>query len=177
MRVLTVTLLSAALTLSACAAVRDSRVNPFNWFGRGQSEPVAQTPAEEVNPLIPTRNERRARLFRRPGEAEYLGTPIDQVNGLVVERVPGGAMIRASGISAFQGAYDVRLTPDNDDEEPVEGVLTYRLEVVQPVRARRGGPERIRTVTAARRLTDRQLENVRTIRVLGVRNAQTSQRR
>ncbi|MEL7091542.1 MAG: hypothetical protein AAFN94_07395 [Pseudomonadota bacterium] len=177
MRVLTVTVLTAALTLSACAAVRDSRVNPFNWFGRGQSEPVAQTPAEEVNPLIPVRNDRRARLFRRNAEPEYLGAPIDQVSGLIVERVPGGAMIRASGISPFQGAYDVRLTPANDDEEPVDGVLTYRLEVVQPFRARRGGPERVRTVTAARRLTDNQLAGVRTIRVEGVRNAQTSRRR
>ncbi|MEL6453077.1 MAG: hypothetical protein AAFQ19_17640, partial [Pseudomonadota bacterium] len=65
MRVLTVTLLTAALILSACAAVRDSRVNPFNWFGRGQSEPVVQTTAEEVNPLIPNRNERRFRIFGR----------------------------------------------------------------------------------------------------------------
>lgn len=176
MRVLTVTLLTAALILSACAAVRDSRVNPFNWFGRGQSEPVVQTTAEEVNPLIPNRNERRFRIFGRNTNEVYLGTPIDQVSSLVVERVPGGAMIRASGISPFQGAYDVRLTPANDDELPVDGVLTYRLEVVQPSRARRGGPERVRTVTAARRVTDNQLAGVRTIRVEGVRNAQSSRR-
>lgn len=176
MRAFTVFLLTATLTLSACAAVRDSRVNPFNWFGRGQSEPVTET-VEEVNPLIPSRSERRLGLFRNNREEDYPGGPIDQVTSLVVERVPGGAMIRASGVSPFLGAYGVRLEPANEDEEPVDGVLTYRLEVIQPARARAGGSERVRTVTAARRVTDNQLAGVRTIRVEGRRNAQTSRRR
>lgn len=128
------------LILSACGTA----LNPANWFGRGQSEPVATVPQEEVNPLIPDRDRASFNLFGFNDEEEYMGSPIEVVSDLVIERVPGGAMIRASGISSFQGAFDVRLTPENEDEVPVEGVLSYRLEVVRPDAVRLGGPERDR---------------------------------
>ncbi|MEL7125755.1 MAG: hypothetical protein AAGK30_05970 [Pseudomonadota bacterium] len=171
----TVLLLIGAMALGACS----TRLNPFNWFGRGQSEPVASPQeAEEVNPLIPQSERVRLNLFGlRDDDAEYPGGPVDQVSDLVIERVPGGAVIRAAGVPDYQGAFGVRLQPANDDEVPEDGVLTYRLEVIRPDGARVGGPERVRTVTAARRVTDNQLAGVRTIRVEGLRNAQTSQRR
>ncbi|MEO0503372.1 MAG: hypothetical protein AAFZ14_08605 [Pseudomonadota bacterium] len=175
MHKLTILLLVATMTLGACS----TRLNPFNWFGRSQSEPVqAPQEAEEVNPLIPQSDRVRLNLFGlRNDPAEYPGGPIDQVSDLVIERVPGGAVIRASGVADYQGAFGVRLQPANDDEVAEDGVLTYRLEVIRPERATVGGPERVRTVTAARILTDNQLANVRTIRVEGLRNAQTSRRR
>ena len=175
MRSLTLLLLVTTLTLSACS----TRLNPFNWFGRGQSEPV-QVPREEAerNPLIPDQERVRLNLFGlRDADAEYPGGPIDQVSDLVIERVPGGAIIRATGLADYQGAFGVRLHPDNDDEVPEDGVLTYRLEVIRPQGARVGGPERVRTVTAARHVTDNQLAGVSTIRVVGLRNAQSSRRR
>ncbi|WP_299686473.1 hypothetical protein [uncultured Tateyamaria sp.] len=173
---LTILILVAAMTLGACS----TRLNPFNWFGRGQSEPV-QSPQDtkEKNPLIPESERLRLNLFglRNADDAEYPGGPIDQVSDLVIERVPGGAVIRVSGVADYQGAYGVRLQPANEDEVSEDGVLTYRLEVIRPNSARVGGPERVRTVTAARRVTDNQLVGVRTIRVEGLRNAQTSRRR
>lgn len=178
MRILTISLLVATMTLTACGAVRDSRINPLNWFGGSRSTPIPQETTAEVNPLIP--QNRRGGLFSSARNAanQYLGTPIDQVSGLVIERVPGGGIVRATGVSDVLGIYDVRLTPVNEDEEANEdGVLTYRLEGVRPARVVRGGTERQRTVTAGRRLTDNQLAKARVIRVEGRLNAQTTTRR
>lgn len=175
MHKLTILVLVGVMTLGACS----TRLNPFNWFDRGQSEPV-QVPreTEQTNPLIPERERVRLNLFGlRDDEEEYPGGPIDQVSDLVIERVPGGAVIRASGVADYQGAYGVRLAPANEDEVPQDGVLTYRLEVIRPNSARVGGSVPLRTVTAARHVTDNQLAGVRTIRVEGLRNAQTSRRR
>ncbi|WP_299875272.1 hypothetical protein [uncultured Sulfitobacter sp.] len=165
-------LLVATLTLSACGAVRDSRVNPFNWFGQSRSVPVE--PQAQTNPLIPT----RGGLFASAREkaAEYNGSPFDQVTNLTIERIPGGAVIRATGLAARQGSYDVRLTPVNEDEEAVDGVLAYRLERVLPATRTNVGAQPTREVIAARHVTDQMLRGVRVIRVEARRNAVESRR-
>lgn len=170
----TLTLLAVlTLTLSACGVIRDSRVNPFNWFG--QSRSVATETAAPTNPLIP----RTGGLFNRRGadEAIYVGRPFEQVTDLTVERIPGGAIIRATGLAARQGIYAVQLTPQNEDEEAVDGVLTYRLEGIRPDRNTAVGTKPTREVTAGRKLTDQQLRGVRVIRVEGALNAQETRRR
>jgi hypothetical protein len=165
-------LLVSSLTLAACGAVRDSRVNPLNWFGQSSSEPVAE--AAQTNPLIP----KRGGLFAnaRAKEAVYLGQPFEQVTNLRIERVPGGAIIRATGLAARQGIYAVQLTPQNEAEEPVDGVLTYRLEGVRPGANTAVGTKPTREVIAARQLTNQQLAGVRSIRVEGQQNALVSRR-
>ncbi len=165
-------LIVASTVLTACGFA-DSRINPVNWFGRGQPAAVAES-TEAVNPLIP----RRGGLFQRDRAKEdvYAGTPFDQVTSLVVERVPGGAILRVTGLAARQGIYNVRLTPTNDEEEPVKGVLTYRLEGERPARPTPVGAKPTREVVAARKLTDQQLAGVRSIRVEGLRNAQVARR-
>ncbi|WP_415403046.1 hypothetical protein [Tateyamaria sp. SN3-11] len=178
MRLTTTTLIVATLTLSACGAIRDSRVNPFNWFGNSRSAPIEADSQAEVNPLIPER--RRAGLFSslRAQEQVYIGTPIDQVSDLVIERVPGGAIVRATGITAVDNVYDVRLTTVDDDEVQADenGVLTLRLRGVKPERRSRTTSQRVRTVTAGMRLSDKELSRIRAIRVEGRRNVQTSSR-
>ena len=117
-------------------------------------------------------------LFQsKDSEVVYLGKPIDQVTNLVIERVPGGAVIRATGLTAVQGVSLVQLTPSTEDGTPINGVLTYRLEGVRPVFNESVGSTHTRTVVAARALTDQELAGVRSIRVEGARNAQTSRRR
>jgi len=178
MRLLTTSLLVATLTVSACGTIRDSRINPFNWFGNSRSEPVQREPRAQTNPLIPVDNERRGLFNSLRQQAEvYSGRPVDQVSSLVIERVPGGAIVRASGISAYDGPYGVRMTPTTDEAEPVDGVLTYRLEAERPRDAGRTTSQRVRTVTAAVHLTDQELSRVKVIRVEGVRNAQSTTRR
>lgn len=165
-------LLAATLGLGACTAISESRVNPLNWFGQSRSEPVAQV--VNTNPLIP----KSGGLFsnRRKAEAVYVGRPFEQVTNLTIERVPGGAIIRATGLAARQGIYAVQLTPENIEELPVDGVLTYRLEGVRPTAQTAIGTKPTREVIAARHVTDQQLAGVQRIRVEGQLNAQVSRR-
>ncbi|MCX7559617.1 hypothetical protein OS190_08545 [Sulfitobacter sp. F26204] len=165
-------LLSATLVLGACASIRESRVNPLNWFGQSRSEPVATV--ENTNPLIPTRSGLFAK--RRSSEEVYEGRPFEQVTNLTIERVPGGAIVRATGLAARQGIYAVQLTPANEEEKPVDGVLTYRLEGIRPKQQTPIGSKPTREVIAARPLTDQQLAGVRRIRVEGQLNAQVARR-
>ena len=174
MRIPLSVLLVASLTLGACGAVRDSAFNPANWFGRSTSEAVTDSEGKPVNPLIPSSNGLFAGL--RAEEADYAGKPFDQITDLAVERVPGGAIIRATGLADRQGIYSVRLTPLTEDESPVNGVLTYRLEGVRPDANTPVGAPATREVTAARKVTDQILVGVRTIRVEGVRNARVARR-
>lgn len=168
MRAFLSVLLISTLTLTACGSVRDSRLNPFNWFGKSRSAPVAES--SDVNPLIP-RQQRS--VFRRPEEA-YMGTPVDQITDLVVERTPGGAVLRINALPLRQGAFDVRVVPENDGQA-VDGVLTFTLKALQPPTEPQG-TESSRFMTAAYFVSDQDLLGVRQIRVQGARNAQVSRR-
>jgi hypothetical protein len=117
------------------------------------------------------------RFQRKDREVVYLGKPIDQVTHLVIERVPGGTVIRTTGLTAVQGVSLVQLTPSTEDETPINSVLTYRLEGGRPVFNESVGSTHTRTVVAARALTDQELAGVRSIRLEGARNVQTSRRR
>ena len=165
-------ILAATLVVGACATVRESRLNPFNWFGQSRSAPVTQT--ENTNPLIP----KGGGLFsnKRAEDVVYEGRPFEQVTNLTIERIPGGAIIRATGLAARQGIYAVQLTPENEEELAVDGVLTYRLEGVRPNSTTAIGTKPTREVIAARRVTDQHLAGVRLIRVEGQLNAQVSRR-
>ncbi|UOA14899.1 MULTISPECIES: hypothetical protein [Sulfitobacter] len=172
MRKTTLALLASTLLVSACGTVRDSRINPMNWFGPARS--VEAAPAESTNPLIP---QRRGLFARRAVEAEtYEGRPFEQITDLTIEPVPGGAILRATGLATRQGIYAVRLTPATVDELPVDGVLTYRLEGIRPDKATRQGSQPTREVIAGRRLTDEDLIGVREIRVQGQLNTLVSRR-
>ncbi len=157
--------------------MRNSALNPSNWFGRGASEQIGTTgDAAPVNPLIPTGSGLFDSLTANPDKDVYLGRPFGEITNLTVERVAGGAVIRATGLAARQGIHTVRLTPEVEDEIPVDGVLTYRLEGIEPVRPTAVGAPATREVTAARKLTDQQLRGVRSIRVEGLSNAQVARR-
>jgi len=165
-------LLILSMTLSACGGWRDSRVNPSNWFGNSRSAPTDDSASAQTNPLIP---EQTGSIFRRsPAEEVYEGTPVDQITKLTIERTSTGAIILVEGTTLRQGAYDVRLTSDTDGE-PVNGVLELALEAVQPDTTPQG-PERTRTVTTGRALTDRELAAISSIRVVGGRNVMTTRR-
>lgn len=173
MRYTLCTLLVASLGLGACGVVRDSGLNPSNWFGRSTSETVEVDDSVAINPLIP----QTTGFFGRGAakNAIYAGKPFDQVVDLTIERVPGGAIVRATGRAARQGIYAVQLTPENEDATPVNGVLTYRLQGVEPDTTAVGS-NATREVTAAVQLTDQELRGVRTIRVEALRNARALRR-
>ena len=172
-----VTLIVVAALLGGCGAVRDSRVNPFNWFGGSRDVP-ASTPAattEQSNALVP-RNAGRRGLFSRPDE-DYAGVLVERVTELSVEPTLGGAIIRVTGVASRLGAYGVRLTPANAEEVPENGILSYRLNVIYPEVATGAGTEAARQVVAARSLTREQLAGVSVIRIEADQNARETRRR
>ena len=172
MRNLTSALLVSTLVLAGCTTVRESRFNPLNWFGRAQVETVQDT---DANPLIPTGG---GGIFanRRAAQAAVVAPLAAQVSDLTVQRIAGGALIRATAVSDTVGAFAVSLEPVNDGR-PVDGVLTYELRAFTAPAGSVPMPERARSHTAAVRVSDSDLAGVRTIRVVAARNAATSARR
>ena len=177
MRRVVILLVISSIAISACGRVRDSRINPFNWFGGSREAPAASEISRgEANPLIPS-SERGLFSGRDGGEGDYLGVPVETVSNLVIERVPGGAIIRAEGVAQYQNVYEVQLTPVVENGTADEsGVLEYRLEARIPASPVGGGSERVRTVSAARVVSDQDLENVRQIRVTARQNSRVSSR-
>ncbi|MGH1414715.1 MAG: hypothetical protein ACRBB0_14595 [Pelagimonas sp.] len=160
-------LVLSALVLTSCGSIGGSRLNPFNWFGNSSSEPIAAS--EDVNPLIP---KRRASVFFKEKDTSYRGTEIGEVTELLVERRPGGAIIRATAVADRQDFFDVKLIPVI--EETNDSTLTFAFKALQS----RGdiGTSASRTVTAAMWVTDNQLAGIREIRVKGDRNVRTTRR-
>ena len=163
----TIFVLIAALGVSACS----TRLNPFNWFGSSEEVTLTEEEKAKVNPLIP--QEGPGLMSKRP-DPGYLGTPVARVDELRVERIPGGAIIRATGIGTVQGAYSVKLDPRNDGEA-VKGVLSYDLKAVQNP-SYPSGPEASRRLVVAHKLTNQQLEGVRIIKVYSQSNARQARR-
>lgn len=161
-------ILIATLGLSGCSYVQNSRLNPFNWFGSSQERPLTTQEAATVNPLIP---EKSAFAAKDPVD---LRQPVAGLESLVVERIPGGAIIRVTGITNSTGAYDVELKSMNGTDE-IQGTARYTLVAYEPTPAR-AGPIQNRRVTAAVRLTNQELERITGIEVLSASNVLTSRR-
>ena len=165
--------ITGAFALAGCGGFRDSRINPRNWFGRSTSRPRDAAPTDGSNPLIPDREDS---IFRRaPREEVYEGTPVDQITGLSVERTSDGAIIRVTGQTLRQGAFDVRLIPEHDTDAPVGGVLAYQLQAIQPSNTPQG-PARARQVTTALFVSNQTINRATEIRVSGLRNERVTRR-
>ncbi|MFK7744370.1 MAG: hypothetical protein AB8B47_04900 [Roseobacter sp.] len=175
MRISVSALLVSVLVVSGCSTVRDSRVNPFNWFGNDEPTATAPVNPDEVNPLIP----QNTSVFEatRAERARYKGAPIAVVSDVKLERVPGGVIITATGLTDTQGYFEPQLTPENVEELPVDGVLTYRLEAVRGEASAPQGSEASRRVIVGRQLTDQELSDTTIIRVVAVQNAVEVRRR
>ncbi len=144
--------LAMVLVLGACGGMRESQLNPMNWFGRDSTET-----------LVPrggwgTGTDRRALV------------PV--VRDMEVIATTGGALLRASGVTATQGWWDVELRPVNDGR-PVDGALIYEFVVAQPRSQMPVSTEPARTVTAAVKIPSPRLQDVRRIIVRGAENART----
>ncbi len=147
--------LIATIAVAGCARVRDSKLNPFNWFGRSKAE---QTVVVDSNGI--------------PQDPRPL---VQQVTALDVARQPGGAIVRASGLPPTQGWWEAELLPENDGIA-VDGVLTYRFVVKQPLEATRSSTPQSRELTAAVYLSDIRLQDVRKIVVQGASNSMSTSR-
>ncbi len=169
MRTFLTILVISSVVLSGCS--RESRLRPSNWFNKNKTTRVAApaTEAKEVNPLIP---EQTGIFTKRDKRKAYLGTPVAQITDVRVERATGGAIIRVTALTARQGAFDARLTSTTDGE-PVNGVLSFALKAIQPTEVPQGSQTR-RTLHVARFVSNDELEETSTIRIIGARNTLTS---
>jgi len=140
--------LAGVAALAGCATVKESRLNPLNWFGKSESAEVVTTTQASSDP--------------RPLVA--------QVVTLRAEPVPGGAIIRATGLPQIQGYYDGALVPVNGGV-PVNGVLNYEFRASSPEDQTRSGPERSREVIVGVFVSEQSLNGVNQIRVSGASNA------
>ncbi len=143
--------LCAALALGACSTIGKSRLNPFNWFGGSEETVVARAPLD------------------RPADPRLL---ISQVTDMKLERMPGGVIIRATGLPPTQGYWEAELVAP-----PIEdGKIIYDFRVFPPVDDAAISTPQSREVTVATYLSNIKLESIRQITVQGENNARTSRR-
>lgn len=143
--------LLAALVLTSCGAVRDSRLNPFNWFGR----------SERVETIAPV----QAVVDARP--------LVGDVIALTVEPYSSGAIVTATGVMASQGWWEAELV-EVDSDDPSHLVLDFRI--LPPIAPTNVGAQRSREVTVATSLSPRRLDTISRITVQGERSARTTRR-
>lgn len=147
--------LSLLVFLAACGGLKESRINPFNWFGKSKEEKI------EVVDGVAIPIERRGL--------------VDQVISLKVDRMPGGAIVHAIGLPATQVHWDGELVPLNG-EVPDKGVLTYEFRIAPPAVPTASGTQRSREVVIGHFLSDQKLTGVRRIQVIALQNKRTVSR-
>ncbi len=147
--------LALLLLVGGCAKVRDSRLNPFNWFQPSQATTL------EPKGGFPDRSD---------------GRPlVDQVLSLVIEPVPGGAILRATGLPPTQGWWKADLVAQNGGV-PQDGLLLYQFVMLPPLKTQPASAQGSREITAAVYLSTIDLAEVREIRVEAGQNARTIRR-
>jgi hypothetical protein len=142
------------LVLAGCGGLAQSPINPLNWFG-GREAP------EPVSPL------------ERPADPRPL---IDQVTSVTIDRTPGGAIVRATGLPPALGYWNAGLVPVDRDARPdANGVLTLEFRAVPPP-APVPGPTANRSIVAGYFLSNQTLAGVRAITVTARTNSATARR-
>ncbi len=143
--------MAAALVLAGCGAIRESRLNPFNWFGQSEARATVALPETPADPraLAP------------------------DILSMTVEPYPGGAIVTATARTPTQGWWDAELVARDMDEN---GVLVYDFRLFPPLSATPDGPPQSREVTAAVSISDIGLQGVTEIVVQGEGNARASRR-
>ncbi len=140
--------LCALFAVTACSGVNMDAVNPMNWFDRGSSE---QTAAPEPLEVVDAR--------------EF----VPQVIEASPQPISNGIILLAKGVTPTSGYWDPALVPTNN-EQPVDGILTYEFRVASPALADGETTAESTELQAARTITGDKLEGVSTIRVVSATN-------
>lgn len=145
---------AAAVGLSACGRVRDSRLNPFNWFGRSRAE-ASEAPPQDAD------FDNDSRQFA------------SQIVSLQVDPTPEGAIIRTIGLPPTQGFWDADLV-EVESEDPSR--LIYEFRVAPPLRRTQQGTQASREIIAGTSVSNFKLRGIRSITVIGRGNQRTVRR-
>lgn len=141
--------LAALMLVSACGFVRESKLNPFNWFGRSEPAETVTVPVEKSDP--------------RPLVADVVD--------MAIESYSGGVIVRAKGLNPTQGWWDAELVEAKTDD-PSHLVLEFRL--IPPLTQTEVSTPRSREVVVAKTVSNQRLEVITRITVQGANNARTS---
>lgn len=155
MRKTLVVLLVASTALTACGSVRESRLNPFNWFGGSR-----EAPAATLGPVSDTIDNRAL---------------VAQITALTIERTSSGAILRAEGLTPTAGWWDAELIPENFGR-PHDGVLTLRFVAAAPREPAPDTGPASRTLVVAYALSQAQLDTTAEVVVTGADNSRTIRR-
>jgi len=157
------TLLGTAVlvSLSGCARISDSRINPLNWFGQSTQAPV--TANGDIRPLV--------REGRRTITVDGR-TLVQSVSSLRVDRSPTGAIVSAVGIAPTQGYFNAELVSRGVEN----GVLLLEFRAQAPTAFNVPGTDRSRQITAAYDISSGELAGIRSVRVQSASNARTAAR-
>jgi hypothetical protein len=150
-RTLTAALI-AVTVLGACGSMRDSRLNPFNWFKKSEASQMMAAVAEA------------------PADPRAL---VADVVDLTIEPYPGGAIIRARGLPPTQGYWEAELVARPLDEN---GVQVFDFYVFPPLVQMGANIPQSREINVATTLSDIKLEAITQIVVQGANNARSSRR-
>ena len=143
--------LGLTVALAGCAGVRQSKLNPFNWFKKSQPRETIVLPKEGSDPR----------------------GLVETVLSMQVEPIPGGAVVRARGLTPTQGWWDAELVPQDLDDK---GVLVYEFRLLPPVGKTDVNTQASREIDVAIYISDIKLESVREIVVQGATNARSARR-
>lgn len=143
--------LGLGLALAGCGGLRESRLNPFNWFRRSEPRETIVLPGEKTDPR----------------------GLVETVLSMNVEPIPGGAVVRARGLTPTQGWWNAELVGRDVDEN---GVLVYEFRLLPPVGQTDVNTQRSREIDVAIYISDIKLANVREIVVQGATNARSARR-
>ncbi|QQA44272.1 lipoprotein [Pelagovum pacificum] len=154
-------LICLALTVTGCARIAQSNLNPMNWFG---SSTVVRS-----DPIV---RQRQPLIAQAPVAYADPRPLVLEVTELEVERTAYGALVRATGMTRADGYYNVQLT-----EEGYEGgTLVYAFRASPAPAPQQPGTPQTRRVTVARDLSARDLAGVSAIRVVAAGNARVTSR-
>ncbi|MCL4675891.1 MAG: hypothetical protein KJZ59_07685 [Pararhodobacter sp.] len=154
MRTSFVALLVMALAVSGCSTIRDSRVNPRNWFGASRDEPAQ---LGRVSATIDNR------------------ALVAQVTALSIEPTSSGALLRAEGLTATAGWWDAELVAENHGR-PQGGVLTLRFVAAAPRTPVPDTGAQSRTLVAVYPMPEALLDTVSEVVVTGEANSRRTRR-
>jgi len=150
-------LLAFTTALTACS--NGVNLNPLTWFGALSNDPGLV--ALEPDGGWPADQDRRI--------------AVSQVTALTIEKTTAGAIIHATGLPPRLGYWDAELVAENNGE-PENGMLTYVFRIAEPRWNQGTGSTYSRTVEVAQFLSNAELADIRSIRVIGDRNALTARR-
>ena len=142
-------ILAASVALTACG-LGESRLNPFNWFGRSSEEQLDEA-AEAARASLPL---------------------VEEVVALKIDALPSGAIISVVGRPPTQGYWDAELTR----VPGISGALVLNFEIASPPTPKAAGTQPSREVLAGRYISTQDLGGATTIIVQGARNQRSVRR-